>query len=224
VAQRIDDDRAQVKALVAVAAHSNEARRASLLDKALEPAERIEEMEWQAEALVAVAAHSDEARRASLLDKALDVAQRIDDDRGRVRALVAVAAHLDEGRRASALDKALETARRIQDDRWRADCFLSLIPNANIEQLLEMLRLANQMEDADCQYQVQSRLSRRFADVSPGVLHEVWHSVLPGLAARHRPQLLLNIASFSEVISSLGGLAALRETTDAVNDVGRWWP
>ena len=44
------------------------------------------------------------------------------------------------------------------------------------------------------------------------------------LAVRNRKYLLADISALSSIIIALGGLKALEETMQAIQDVGQWWP
>ena len=69
-----------------------------------------------------------------------------------------------------------------------------------------------------------TKLAPSLARLLPERLGRLWRETLHTAAVGPRSQLLEDLGAIAPVISALGGQAALRETIQAIDDVGRWWP
>ena len=56
------------------------------------------------------------------------------------------------------------------------------------------------------------------------MLRDLWRESRPILAARSRPDLMIDIGNLAPLLPILGGANAVREALTAIEDVNRWWP
>ncbi|MEQ8999137.1 MAG: NB-ARC domain-containing protein [Coleofasciculus sp. B1-GNL1-01] len=155
-------------------------------------------------------------RLPDIFSEALEVTQAIPDENGRALALSYLVPNLPEHR----LESALEIARAIQDENHRVFALRTLASRMPqiIPQALDSLRL------------IQDELSRARAlsELTPylklfSVNVSLWQEILHILAHLPRHNFLENLVSLSPILVELGGSEALKETAQAIQDVGRWW-
>jgi hypothetical protein len=92
------------------------------------------------------------------------------------------------------------------------------------ERLQETLNTIWQAQAQDQSAQTLARLVPVFSQFSPAQLQALWQKLLPNLAQRQRPELLADLLALEPIITTLGGPQSLANATQAIQNVGRWWP
>jgi hypothetical protein len=71
--------------------------------------------------------------------------------------------------------------------------------------------------------QVLAKLVPIFTQLTPTQMQLLWKMLLPILAQRQRPELLTDLLALEPIITTLGSSQNLADTSQAIQDVGRWW-
>lgn len=155
-------------------------------------------------------------RLPDIFSEALEVTQAIPDENGRALALRYLVPHLPEHR----LESALEIARAIQDENHRVFALRTLAPRMPqiIPEALDALRL---IQDELSRARALSELTPHLKLFSVNV--SLWQEIIHILAHLPRHNFLENLVSLSPILVELGGSDTLKETAQAIQDVGRWW-
>jgi hypothetical protein len=189
-----------------------------------------------AEVLVGLAPHLQGTRMA----EALDMAYSIEDPFWQGIALSSLAHRLAQ----SDLGHAMAVVRRIQDDSVRAEALSNLAPNLDNESLKDAIKLTHEITSGyfsrqNMEFSNGSRSSfttvwnarvRALESLAPHLpsssrmdLYRTWQETVEELAGGTRDSLLMNLYQ-SSVLFALGGVDAITEVAQAIEDVGRWWP
>ena len=87
-----------------------------------------------------------------------------------------------------------------------------------------MLSLARSIKDGSSQAETLAALASRLAELPQTDLYTIWCELLTLLSHHTRADLLSDLELLSKLLAHLGKTAAISETAQAVQDVGRWWP
>jgi hypothetical protein len=214
-ARTLENAYVRADALAALIPHLPE----PLLGEALAAARTLGDKNLRARALTALAPHLPEP----LLGEALAAARTLGDEDLRARALTALAPHLPEPLRSEGLGEAL-AAVRLGNAYKRAHVLATLAPHLPEPLLREALAAARTLGDADLRARALTALAPQLATLSQALLHPLWTETLHTFSIRTRRYLLADLQVFIPVIFALGGIQAVAETAQAIQDVGRWWP
>jgi hypothetical protein len=118
---------------------------------------------------------------------------------------------------------ALATVREIENKRERVGALVDLhLPEPFRQQALEeAYAVAEQIEHWN---DLSEALVILELYLSRDRLYSLWRKALHMLARLPRKYLLTDIRALAPLIFRLGGKAAINETFQAIQDVGRWWP
>ncbi|MBE9228727.1 hypothetical protein IQ264_25280 [Phormidium sp. LEGE 05292] len=205
--QSIESDFCRAQALTALA----DKLPLEMLFKALDTALSIQREDSLVQALT-VLVHK---LPSELLCKVIDVVQHIQSQEYRTQVLIALADRLPE-----VLPKALEAALSIDDEYHRVQALIVLAEKLP-EALPKALEAALSIQNEDSVTQALTALSSHLVNAPDQFI--LWKDLLHFLSHRLRPQLLNDMEFLTPVLCALGGEVATAETTQAIQDVGRWW-
>ena len=251
ISRRIQDNYGRAKVLAKITPRLPDAQKIEILNEALSAIQEIKDDQSRYIAQVRIAsklqdAHEaleiarkmpDDYRRSIVLaeiaprlqdaDEALAIAQKIKDDYRRAIALAEIAPRLPEAEKINILDEALLAAQKIKDDHWRAEALSNIAPKfpdaKKIEILDEALSATNKIRkqpwsDIVIKLPTEEEAEEESIYLSP------WDLTIYDLSNKGRNNLLSDLSFSAPLIARLGGDDALRETIEAIKDVGRWWP
>ena len=208
-------------------------------------ADRISAPGMRCDAFVALARHAPEPDRSRLLALAIEAAagepeplarltrsfpQRL----GEVLALGETLDDYDRQRMLAALGPlgpnewaaAAALARTITRDGPRSETFVALLAAAlePTRDIVHEVMWVVAGEDFSIRRRDQLRpVLDALMGLGPSVTQAEWSAVLPTLAARGRSALMSDLEAAARVVGMLGGAEALRQLSDAIGDVERWW-
>lgn len=164
------------------------------------------------------------APRIEDIDEALEIARKIQDDYRRAIALAEIAPRLPDAQKTKILDEALSAARKIKNDYWRAKALsdiASKFPDAQkIEFRLEAFSATNRIHDRVAIINLPTQEEAE----EESIYLSSWALAIYDLSTMSRSDFLSDLSSLAPLLARLGGDEALRETIQAIEDVGRWWP
>lgn len=211
------------EALAAARAIQNQYKRAEVLrglasrlpdvlPKALAAALALQDEYWRARTLTELAPHLPE-----IVPGALAVARAIPDESSRAEVLSKLVPQLPD----NLLSEALAAALAIENEGQCAKVLIGLAPQLPENLLSKAITAAFALQDEYCRAQALGEL---MSQLNPAFINfSLWCEILHTLAHQSRQDLLANIPKFSPVIINLGGIQALAETAQAIQDVGRQW-
>ena len=89
--------------------------------------------------------------------------------------------------------------------------------------LPEALAAARSIQSEYSRAKALSRLADKLSQIQKIELFDHWRDTLYILSVHTRPNLLSDINALTPVIPALGGQQAVKDTSDAIQDVSRWW-
>lgn len=113
---------------------------------------------------------------------------------------------------------------RFSDNTPRTDALVSVAPYLPEEHLAEALEIARTVEYSIGRAEALAALAHRLAQLPSDCLYPPWQDTLYHLAQRTRKDLVADLHALIPVIVALGKVEAIKETYQAIEDVGRWWP
>jgi hypothetical protein len=106
--------------------------------------------------------------------------------------------------------------------------FIFSLPAGEREAVLsQALQAARALEDAAARSEALAALARQLAGFPRATLTSLWLETISALATRSRQDLLADPHALTAALNALAGdeaSAEFREITQAIVDVGRWWP
>jgi len=174
----------------------------SLLPRALEEVRKTKDTESRAWVFIGMGERIPE----SLLPQALEVVQKTQDSSYRAKMLSVIGERLPE----SLIPKAISIALQIQDEADRSEALSVLLKastNLPSSQALQSYQLILRGAQFDSTFQ-KTATEQQFL----------------GLSSCYRPSALNALSATSELAEKLGGQPALRELTNSIVRVCRWWP
>jgi hypothetical protein len=225
-ARAIDEPLWRSQALLRLIELAPEAQRDSLAREALAVA-RAARLHSRAKVLAGLVAWLSGKDQADVFQEALTVARTEGSEAD--SALTEVIHHAPD----RLLDQALAAVRAMGDSSWRADALAHLagrVPEPQRAALVdEALTTALAVDGAASPSRVIAELvagdghgSRQSHELSHW--RRRWRPLLMGSSTRGRPGLLADLEVLLPILEGIGGLATLAQTSDAIIDVGEWWP
>lgn len=128
-------------------------------------------------------------------------------------------------------DRQVERIKRIARSHTspekRFDTLIALLPRSNDahrEALIELLWSARRISNFSDRRDRLAKIAPELAAFPRTQLLDLWHQLVPELAARRREALLADIAGLAPIIPVLGGHGGARGAVRAITDVQAWWP
>jgi hypothetical protein len=212
----LDDDGYRAKLLVGLAPYLT----GSGLTETLAVARGMEDEAARAEVLAAVALHLPPPDGTAVFREAFQCVLEIPRSAARSEGLAALAQSLPE----SLLGEALEAAGVLPYEGPRSEALAALAARTPASLLPRALALALGLEGEGERARVLAALAPGLARLPRPALFELWTELLQKGLAQTRRALLLTLESCAPVLLTLGGSKAAAETSQAIQDVGRWWP
>jgi hypothetical protein len=209
--------------LAALAAQLPAGQREAVLAEAWQAARAIRHEGARSRALAALAPHLP----TGLLAEALQAARALGDEGARSRALAALAPQLPAGQREAVLAEAWQAARAIRHEGACSEALAALAPQLPAGLLAQALQAARALGDIGARSRALAALAPQLAGFPRATLTSLWSETISALATRSRQDLLADLQALTPVLNALAGdgaSAEFREITQAIMDVGRWWP
>jgi hypothetical protein len=167
------------------------------------------------------------------VELAVAYARRVPEPVSRVRGLMALI-HLPQlpaGEQEAAVFEALQAARAILDEGTRSGALAALAPQLPAGQreavLAEAVQAARALGDEWARAEALAALAPQLAGFPRATLTSLWLETIVVLSTRSRQDLLADLQALIPVLNALAGddaSAEFREISQAIMDVGRWWP
>lgn len=220
--QDIDWEKARAHGLVSLSPNLP----MDLLLNALRIAEEIVDDYARTYALTSLVPYLEGTAQMRAMQAAVASAQRIEDADLCAQVLNDLAPYLP----ASLLPEALAATRRIGDAGFRTLVLKSLsshhrgtrnwpfIPEYPLATPIEWSEEISAAIDNLCAVWLEK------VTLDEQAARQAWQDILPILAASTRQGLLVSLQALTPILPSLGGEPFMQATSQAIRDVGRWWP
>jgi hypothetical protein len=110
------------------------------------------------------------------------------------------------------------------EDWWLGKGLAGLAPYASNSQLEAVLELALHIADPVAREVALSAISTQLTRLRPPDAYRLWSKTLHRSAEVSRADLLTNLIALMPVITYLGGEETVSEISQAIHDIGEWWP
>jgi hypothetical protein len=147
----------------------------------------------------------------------LAIVQQQRTERAQAETLAALAPHLSP----PLLAEALAFTRTLTPARAQATALAALAPYLPPSSLHEVLSMSYTLDN---QVFVWGGVAAPLSHLATDQMYPLWQETLRIAARQTREKLLASLGALHPVIYALGGSAAVRETAEAIIQVGRRWP
>ena len=222
IAREISNKDVHANALSQIASLLSEPQKTEVLNEALEIAREISNKGVHANALSQIASLLSEPQKTEVLNEALKVARDIPDIGIRINALYQIALFISNPQ------KALEIAREISNKGTRAKALSQiaslLSESQKTEVLNEAFEVARELQEEELREKILSEIVPLLLKQDSSIYNSLWLPTLRLISYRARKSLLSDLSSLIPLVFKLGGYNAMIETSNAIQDVGKWWP
>ncbi len=159
-----------------------------------------------------------------MLAEGLKIIQGLQKRQQQTDLLLQIIPHLSE----PLLIKTHSTAQTMPELKQKAILLAELalyLPDDNPTEILkEALTATWAVGNRDHLEETLAQTIPRFRQLPRAYLSPLWQEMLTYLAQRRRKNLLADLFTLEPIISALGGVGCMGEVSQAIKDIGRWWP
>jgi hypothetical protein len=123
----------------------------------------------------------------------------------------------------SLIDDVLDIIPNLLDQSDQAEILAPLVLHIPEPWLAGMIEIV-QLKDDRLRVGVLQNLALVLTKLPPLTSYSMWRELLHCSAKRIRQGLLMDLTALAPVIAMMGGTEAIEKISDAIPEVGRWWP
>ncbi len=205
--------KAKMDILIGIAPYLVELQR----DFALFIAETIRTEAYRMRVLVGLAPHMQTPR---LQTKILKLVQSFESESCRAKGFAGIAPYLS----VPLLKRALEATKELRDEELRSKALIALISYLPEDLLLKTLEDVRSIQTKYWSRNAQLKFVTQLKLLQPSLFYDVWRKTLDDLGSKTRGAWLPELSSIIPTVATLGGVEAVIEILQSLEEVRQWWP